>query len=151
MELAAQKACDVIFTDYLLRVIPPNHSLSSVQTSVVVYQEETWESRKMKRKLSTCCLCLQTYAHGIYRVSIITEENGRCQTNTFFEKTDVTFYPIFREDLLRYIASGDCLDKAGAYGIQGDFAIHIKEIQGDYNNVVGLPIGRVYRELKKEY
>lgn len=87
--------------------------------------------------------------HQVYTgVSIITNENGQRRTNTFFEKTDVTFYPIHREDLLRYTASGDSLDKAGAYGIQGDFAIHVKEIHGDYNNVVGLPIGRVYHELE---
>ena len=53
-----------------------------------------------------------------------------------------------REDLLSYIATGDPMDKAGAYGIQGDFAIHVKSINGDYNNVVGLPIGHLYQELK---
>ena len=41
------------------------------------------------------------------------------------------------------------MDKAGAYGIQGDFAIYVKRIAGDYYNVVGLPIGRVYQELKR--
>ena len=40
------------------------------------------------------------------------------------------------------------MDKAGAYGIQGKFAAYIKEIHGDYNNVVGLPVGRLYQELK---
>ena len=68
---------------------------------------------------------------------------------TFCECTDVTFYPVDRQDLLRYIASGDPMDKAGAYGIQGDFAIHVKEIHGDYNNVVGLPVARLYQELKR--
>ena len=67
---------------------------------------------------------------------------------TFFEKTDVTFYPVYKEDLRRYVEYGDPLDKAGSYGILGDFSIHIKEIHGDYNNVVGLPIGRLYQELK---
>ena len=41
------------------------------------------------------------------------------------------------------------MDKAGAYGIQGRFAIFIKEIHGDYNNVVGLPLARLYQECKK--
>ena len=44
---------------------------------------------------------------------------------------------------------GDPMDKAGSYGIQGRFAIHIKEIRGDYNNVVGLPVARLYQELQK--
>ncbi len=65
------------------------------------------------------------------------------------EKTEVTLYPIHREDLLDYIRTGDSLDKAGAYGIQGPFAIHVKEIRGEYNNVVGLPIGRLYPELRE--
>ncbi len=65
-----------------------------------------------------------------------------------FEKTEVTLYPIHREDLLDYIRTGDSLDKAGAYGIQGPFAIHVKEIRGEYNNVVGLPIGRLYCGIK---
>ena len=48
-----------------------------------------------------------------------------------------------------YIKTGDPMDKAVAYGIQGPCGIYIKKIEGDYNNVVGLPIARVYQELKK--
>ena len=76
------------------------------------------------------------------------KKNGEKKTKTFFVQTDVTLYPIDKEDLHRYVESKDPMDKAGAYGIQGNFAIHVKEIKGDYNNVVGLPIGRVYQELK---
>ena len=54
------------------------------------------------------------------------------------------------EDEIRsYIRTKDCMDKAGGYGIQGPFAIHIKGIQGDYYNVVGLPIARLYQEVKQ--
>ena len=52
-----------------------------------------------------------------------------------------------KQILHTYVDSGDSLDKAGAYGIQGAFAIHVKGIEGDYNNVVGLPIARLYHEL----
>ena len=69
--------------------------------------------------------------------------------HSFYEKTDVEFYPIHREDLLAYIRTGDPLDKAGSYGIQGPFAIHVKGIRGDYNNVVGLPIARLYQEIRQ--
>ena len=67
----------------------------------------------------------------------------------FHERTDVTFYPLTEEEIAFYISSGDCMDKAGAYGIQGIFARYVKEIQGDYNNVVGLPVGRLYQEAKE--
>ena len=53
------------------------------------------------------------------------------------------------EEIRAYIKTGDCKDKAGGYGIQGAFGAYIKGIEGDYYNVVGLPIGRVYQELKK--
>lgn len=66
---------------------------------------------------------------------------------TFHECTDVTVYPMSEEDIRRYIDSGEPMDKAGAYGIQGLFAAYIQGICGDYNNVVGLPVGRVYQEL----
>ena len=58
-------------------------------------------------------------------------------------------YPLKEDEIERYIQSGDPMDKAGSYGIQGRFAIHIKEIRGDYNNVVGLPVARLYQELQK--
>ena len=66
----------------------------------------------------------------------------------FHEKTSVTFYELEEELLERYLDSNEPYDKAGAYGIQGKFASYIKGIDGDYNNVVGLPVGRVYQEMK---
>ena len=52
------------------------------------------------------------------------------------------------QEIADYVASGDPLDKAGAYGIQGKFAAYIKGIEGDYNNVVGLPVARLVHALK---
>ena len=55
-------------------------------------------------------------------------------------------YPVSEKEILAYIAAGECRDKAGAYAIQGISARFIKEIHGDYNNVVGLPIARLWQE-----
>lgn len=71
------------------------------------------------------------------------------QIKSFVEKTDVYVYPMTEKEILEYANSEEPLDKAGAYGIQGKFAAFIKGIDGDYNNVVGLPVGRVYQEIKK--
>lgn len=68
--------------------------------------------------------------------------------NTFHETTKVTVYPMNDDQIREYIATGEPMDKAGAYGIQGMFSRFIRGISGDYSNVVGLPIGRVFKELK---
>lgn len=70
------------------------------------------------------------------------------EARAFHECTRVHFAPMTEEEIACYVATGDPLDKAGAYGIQGFCARYITGIEGDYNNVVGLPVGRLYREMK---
>lgn len=139
MELARQKAMDVW----------KNHAdMDDVvigADTIVVYRDEILGKPADESEALDMLSMLADRTHQVYTgVSIIQG----AKINTFYECTQVTFYPIYREDLLRYIATGDSMDKAGAYGIQGDFSIHVKSIQGEYNNVVGLPIGRLYQELK---
>lgn len=87
---------------------------------------------------------------GVTLIRLKKAENGSIlqESRTFSEGTDVSFYPLTKEEIRSYIATGDPMDKAGAYGIQGKAAVFVKEIKGDYNNVVGLPIARLYQELK---
>lgn len=93
---------------------------------------------------------LQGRAHDVYTgVTILYAENGEQCKLTFHEKTTVHFCPMSEEEIREYVATGDPMDKAGAYGIQGFCARYIQGIEGDYNNVVGLPVGRVYQELRK--
>jgi septum formation protein len=83
--------------------------------------------------------------HQVYTgIAVVTSAAQRSHVET----TDVTFTEISDEDLGRYLASGDPLDKAGAYGIQGFAARWIPRIEGDYFNVVGLPIAATLRLLK---
>lgn len=69
--------------------------------------------------------------------------------HTFHECSDVTVYPMTEDEIRSYVNSGEPMDKAGAYAVQGKFAAYIQGICGDYNNIVGLPIGRVYQEMKQ--
>ena len=87
--------------------------------------------------------------HQVYTGVTLIRTGKEPKIVTFAEKTDVFLYPMSEAEIMAYIATKDCMDKAGAYGIQGDFAIHVKGIEGDYYNVVGLPIGKVYQELKQ--
>ena len=93
---------------------------------------------------------LQGQTHQVYTgVTLLLKKKHTWQAHTFSEKTDVQFYPVSREELLAYIETGEPMDKAGSYGIQGGFGIYVKGVCGDYNNVVGLPVGRLVYELKK--
>ena len=91
---------------------------------------------------------LQGREHEVYTgVTILYGENGEKKALTFHEKTAVHFCPMTETQIREYVATGDPMDKAGSYGIQGICARYIRGIEGDYNNVVGLPAGRVYQEL----
>ena len=67
--------------------------------------------------------------------------------HAFSETTAVRFWPLDESDIADYIASGEPFDKAGAYGIQGKGSVLVEGIEGDYFNVVGLPVARTVREL----
>lgn len=91
---------------------------------------------------------IQGRIHHVYTgVTLIFPATG--ETLTFAEATEVEVYPMTEAQIRRYIATGEPMDKAGAYGIQGYFAAYVKGIRGDYNNVVGLPAARICRELAK--
>lgn len=77
------------------------------------------------------------------------ETEGGVRRKVFHEATRVEFYPLTEAEVSDYVACGESMDKAGAYGIQGIFARYVKAIEGDYTNVVGLPVGRLYQELKE--
>ena len=65
-----------------------------------------------------------------------------------YDATDVTFAELSDEDIYDYIATGDPMDKAGAYGIQGQFCVFIERIEGSYFNVIGLPVHKLHKILK---
>ena len=90
--------------------------------------------------------------HAVYTgvTLFYVDENGRQCHYTFHEETLVDVAAMTDKEIEDYVATGEPDDKAGAYGIQGQFAIYIEGIKGDYYNVVGLPIARLYREMKSK-
>lgn len=152
MELAEQKARAVFSSLEPCQISSDKAEDITVigSDTIVVYRGEILGKPADKSEAFDMLSMLSDRTHQVYTgVSLIVKKHGETRVHTFYEKTDVTFYPIHKDDLHAYVESGDSLDKAGAYGIQGDFAIHVKEIKGDYNNVVGLPIGRLYQELQR--
>lgn len=104
---------------------------------------------KPKDAADACAMLrrLQGREHYVYTgVTILTAEGER---RTFHEGTKVIFTPMSQAEIEAYVATGDPLDKAGAYGIQGECAKYVRAIEGDYNTVVGLPVGRLYQELAR--
>lgn len=117
--------------------------------TIVFYNGEVLGKPADEQEAFDMLKLLSDRTHQVYTgLSIILRKNGEKRTHLLHERTDVTFYPISDYEIKNYIATGDSMDKAGAYGIQGSFAVHIKEIKGDYNNVVGLPIAKLYQTLK---
>ena len=91
---------------------------------------------------------LSDQTHQVYTGVCLIYVNGRAKSSSsFYEKTDVTFYPVSHDEIIQYLATNEPFDKAGSYGIQGKGGLFVKGIEGDYNNVVGLPLARVYHEL----
>ena len=102
------------------------------------------DARRMLRELSG-------NVHQVYTgVCVIRGDGERAGTHTFAERTDVFVAPLTDAEIDMYIETGEPFDKAGSYGIQGFFARHIEKIDGDYFNVVGLPVGRLWRDYLSE-
>ena len=146
MDLAAKKAADVF----------QQHGTDDCVVigadTIVSYRDEILGKPADKAEAYDMLSLLSDRTHQVYTgVSLVISKKGQVHTKTFYESTDVTFCPISKEDLHTYVETAEPLDKAGAYGIQGSFAIHVKCINGDYSNVVGLPICRLYQELLEEY
>lgn len=137
MSLALQKA-QAVAKDHRKSAVVGSDTVVALDGKILGKPRSEKEAAEMLRSLSG-------RIHKVYTgVAIICGE----KVTSFFEETEVEFYPLTDQEILDYVATGEPMDKAGAYGIQGRGAVLVKRINGDYFNVMGLPISKVYRELK---
>ena len=120
--------------------------------TIVVKDDEILGKPKDDQDATRMIQMLQGNVHQVYTgVCFYYREEGtdieKC--HLFYGCTDVEVAPMSGQEIATYLQQGEHRDKAGAYGIQGFFERYIEGIRGDYANVVGLPVGLVYRELIK--
>lgn len=118
--------------------------------TVVAAEGEILGKPKDKDDARRMISMLSGKTHQVYTgVTLMIFKDERMTRETFYEKTDVTFYEMSEKQIEEYISSSEPYDKAGAYAIQGLCSAYIKGINGDYASVVGLPVSRICHELTK--
>ncbi|WP_062355459.1 Maf family protein [Bacillus kwashiorkori] len=138
MNLAKQKA-EAVAKNY------PEHFVIGADT-LVVYENQLLGKPKNKVEAKQMLMNLSGKSHYVYTGTAII--HGKI-VKKFYEKTEVTFWNLSESEIDRYVATGEPLDKAGSYGIQGYGATLVRSINGDFFTVVGLPIGKLYRALQE--
>ena len=154
MELSSQKARELVYKAAMDSIAGEKSGDGEGQDilvigadTIVAYKNEILGKPKDKADAVRMLKLLEGKQHSVYTgVSMVYLKEGIAQTRTFVEETKVYVAPMTDEQIESYVATGEPMDKAGAYAIQGLFAEYIVKIEGDYNNVVGLPIGRIMRE-----
>lgn len=119
--------------------------------TIVIYEGNILGKPKDEAEAYAMINRLQGNTHQVYTgVSVIWKQENNTHVLAFAERTDVELFPMTDKEIKEYVDTKEPFDKAGGYGIQGCFASFVKRINGDYNNVVGLPVARLYQELKNQ-
>lgn len=143
-DLSLQKAKDVASTQ--------SDSLVIGADTIVVQNGTILGKPNSKEEAFTMLTNLSGTFHYVYTgVSfVVTDASKNIYTTlSFYEETKVWFTSLSEHEIQSYINGGSPMDKAGAYGIQDDWgSVFVERIEGDYYNVVGLPLSRFYKEIK---
>lgn len=146
MELSRQKA------EEIAAGIQGEHVIILGADTVVVYDGKILGKPKDETDARRMLSMLSGNTHSVYTgVTVIVIRDGESQSHSFYEETKVTMYPMTDAQISAYIRTGEPMDKAGAYGIQGKGAVFIEKIDGDYNNVVGLPLAKIFHTVEKTF
>lgn len=142
-QLSLLKAADVAKSQDKHALIIGADTIVVLDGAILTKPKDEADAFAMLEKLSGKCHSVLT------GLSIVRNFDGKCVS--VCEETKVYFKKLSAEEINAYIKTGEPSDKAGAYGIQGYGSMLIEKIEGDYFNVVGLPIARLYQLLYTEY
>lgn len=144
-ELATRKACSVASDMEEGTIVIGADTMVALDGQVMGKPKDEQDAKEMIRKL-------QGKKHQVYTgvCAVVKEAGKENRCIGFVQATDVWVYPMTEKQIDDYVATGEPLDKAGAYGIQGKFAVYIEKIEGDYLNIVGFPVSKLYRKLLEE-
>lgn len=134
--LSRQKA-EEIYKEYKNETIIAADTVVSIDGQILGKPSSPENAVEMLRMLSG-------RVHSVFTGVCVIDADGRM--HSFADETTVEFHVLTEELIADYVASGEPMDKAGAYGIQGRGALLVKRIEGCYYNVMGLPIGRIFHE-----
>jgi len=132
-----------------LEVAQNNNGLIIAADTIVVYKNKVLGKPGSKSEAKKMLNLLSGKKHNVFTgICIVdTEKNQYIKT---YEKTEVSFRKLQNKEIEFYVNSGSPMDKAGSYGIQDDLgSTFVKSIKGDYFNVVGLPVLKLYLNMSK--
>ncbi len=137
--LSRQKA-EEIYSQYKGEVIISADTIVVIDNKILGKPRDEEQAFDMLKALSG-------RSHTVFTGVCVIFADGTSEN--FADRTDVEFYPLSDSEIRGYIATGEPMDKAGAYGIQEKGALLVKSIFGDFYNVMGLPISRLARVLRE--
>lgn len=139
----------------VLQMIEPDERavIIAADTTVVSPRGKILNKPESEKEAEQMLSSLQGKTHIVYTAYTILAEtkNGKIQAHTRAIATRVTMRALKKEEIRAYIATGEPMDKAGAYGAQSIGMGLIEKIQGSYTNVVGLPVAELLRDLDKKF
>ncbi|MEG0012709.1 MAG: Maf family protein [Cellulosilyticaceae bacterium] len=140
MKIAAQKA-ETVAREY-------EESLVIGCDTIVVVDKQILGKPKDKEEAYRMLVGLAGRTHKVFTgISLQNKSTGLAES--FYEETTVFMKNSSDKEIWEYIGTGDPMDKAGSYGIQTQGALFVEKIEGDYFNVVGLPVSKLYEKLKQ--
>ncbi len=139
LALSEQKAKE-IYAGYKGEIIIAADTIVAIDGKILGKPKDEADAFEMLKTLSG-------RVHEVFTGVCVIFPNG--EKEHFFDETKVEFYPLSDKEISDYIKTGEPMDKAGAYGIQEQGALLVKRIDGDYYNVMGLPVAKLFRVINR--